>query len=246
MRKNKQFILAALVVAVSFLSGCIVIDLNGCAKKSVKGSGNVISETRQVADFDRIHLKGVGKAFLTRGEKVSIEIKTDDNIIPLIETSVSGGKLIISDKNYNLKPTTLHYFITVNDLKGISVSGSANLSCDSTLSSDTFIAEISGSGDMSLDLEVDNLESAISGSGSMRFAGKADLLSASITGSGELGAMDLEAKEVLLAITGSGDADVHATESLSAKITGSGDVRYKGNPQIHQKITGSGKIQRRN
>jgi len=244
---NKCFLTAAVLVGIILLtSGCIVIDLDGCGKKTVKGSGNVISETRPVAEFNRIHLKGSGKAYLTKGENLSIEIKTDDNIMPLIETSVADGKLTISDKNYNLRPTALSYFIPVNDLKGIIVSGSADLSCDSRLAADTFFAEISGSGDMLLELEVENLESDISGSGSMRFAGKTDSLSASITGSGEINALDLEAKKVTLAITGSGDADVFATETLSAKITGSGDVRYKGNPRINQKITGSGKIRGHN
>ena len=43
------------------LSGCIVIDLNGCGLEKVKGSGNVVSETRQIPDFNRVKLEGQGK-----------------------------------------------------------------------------------------------------------------------------------------------------------------------------------------
>jgi len=241
--KFKQLCISTVcLLAAVLVSGCMVIDLNGCSAKKVKGSGNVVSESRPVAEFDRIHLKGAGKVFLTRGENPSIEIKTDDNILPVIKTEVTDRKLVISHKNYNPRPTTLNYFITVNDLKGIAVSGSADITSDSKLVSENFSADISGSGDMRLELEVGNLDSDISGSGTMRFSGKTDSLAASITGAGNIRAFDMQAKNVSLKITGSGDCEVSASETLNVKITGSGDVKYKGSPQISRKITGSGKI----
>ena len=241
--KFKQLCISTVcLLAAVLVSGCMVIDLNGCSAKKVKGSGNVVSESRPVAEFDRIHLKGAGKVFLTRGETPSIEIKTDDNILPVIKTEVTDRKLVISHKNYNPRPTTLNYFITVNDLKGIAVSGSADITSDSKLVSENFSADISGSGDMRLELEVGNLDSDISGSGTMRFSGKTDSLAASITGAGNIRAFDMQAKNVSLKITGSGDCEVNASETLNVKITGSGDVKYKGSPQISRKVTGSGKI----
>jgi len=73
--KIKNFsVLAICLLAAMHISGCLVIDLGGCGKKKVKGSGNVVTETRQVAAFDRIHLKGSGKVFLTRGENPSLEV----------------------------------------------------------------------------------------------------------------------------------------------------------------------------
>ena len=235
-------ILIICFLAVGLISGCLVIDLNGCSAKKVKGSGNVVTESRQVAKFNRVHLKGSGKVFLTRGKTPSIAIKTDDNILPIIKTAVSDGKLVISHENYNPRPTTLHYFITANELKGIAVSGSADITSDGKFVSDHFSADISGSGDVRLELEVGRLKSDISGSGSMRFSGKTDSLDASITGAGNIRAFDMQARNVSLKITGSGNCEVNAFETLDVKITGSGDVRYKGSPQISKKVTGSGNI----
>jgi hypothetical protein len=75
-----------------FTSGCIVIDLNGCSAQSVKGSGNVISESRQVTEFNKIRLEGQGKVVLTQGNQSSLKVTTDDNILPFIETGVKNGK----------------------------------------------------------------------------------------------------------------------------------------------------------
>lgn len=89
--KFKNFsILAICLLSVMHISGCLVIDLGGCSRKKVKGSGNVVSETRQVAEFDRIHLKGSGKVFLTRGEKPSIEVKpVPNNLKRLLDSGSS-------------------------------------------------------------------------------------------------------------------------------------------------------------
>jgi hypothetical protein len=80
----------------------------------------------------------------------------------------------------------------------------------------------------------------------MRFSGKTNLLDASITGAGNIRALDMEARNVSLKITGSGNCEVNAFETLDVKITGSGDVKYKGSPQISKKVTGSGKIRQIN
>ena len=60
--KIKLFILSTVwVLSGVFTSGCIVIDLNGCSAQSVKGSGNVISESRQVPEFRELRLEGQGR-----------------------------------------------------------------------------------------------------------------------------------------------------------------------------------------
>ena len=65
------------VLVPGLLAGCIVIDLHGSGFKTVKGSGEVISETRQVTDFDSIKLEGPGKVIVTRGKIQSLVIRED-------------------------------------------------------------------------------------------------------------------------------------------------------------------------
>jgi len=155
--------------------------------------------------------------------------------------------LIIShEKGKKLRPTKLNYTITVKDLEGISIAGSGDVNGKSRLVSDDFYAYISGSGDIILAVRTARLESDISGSGSINLSGKTDAHQASITGSGKINAFDMQAQNVSVAITGSGDCRVQASEKLRTKITGSGDVLYKGHPQISKTITGSGSVKDRN
>jgi hypothetical protein len=246
--KIKLFILSTVwVLSGVFASGCIVIDLNGCSMQSVKGSGNIISESRHVSGFKEIELKGQGKVELTKGSRPSLEVTTDDNILPSIETVVKDGKLIIShEKGKNLRPTKLNYTITVKDLQGASIAGSGDITGKSRFVSEDFYTYISGSGDIRLELNTAHLTSNIAGSGSIHLSGKADIHQASITGSGEIDVFGLETQNVSVSITGSGDCKVNASEKLKAKITGNGDVLYKGHPQVNKTITGSGSVKDRN
>ena len=240
---NTKTLSAFLLIAAMMLAitGCIVI-ING---KSVQGSGTIITQAREVAEFRRIHLKGFGKLFLTPGEKQSLEIKTDDNIMPLIETAVSGNKLTISQGNNHLRPTFFEVYITVQNLEGAAISGSGDIVGNGRFVTDTLYAEISGSGDMDLEVETDLLENKISGSGSLRLSGKAEEYTISVSGSGKINAFDVDAKHVSVKVSGSGDCRISASESLDARISGSGDVYYKGRPRINTKISGSGSLKSR-
>jgi hypothetical protein len=234
------------LLATTIVSGCIVVDLNGCGKETVKGSGKIVNEERHLSEFKTIKLKGVGRVVLTQGRPHTINIETDDNIMPLIETEIQNEQLVISQGNYNLRPTKLDFNITVAHLEGISISGAGDVTGKSRFVSDDFAARISGSGDMQLELDVANLETSISGSGSMNLSGQSGRYDAEISGSGKINAFDMQAKNVSLKISGSGDCKVNATEILHARISGSGDVFYTGHPRITSKISGSGSLESRN
>ena len=64
----------------------------------------------------------------------------------------------------------------------------------------------------------------------------------SLAGSGDVHAADLVGEQVAVKIAGSGDAQVHATQTLAVSIAGSGDVRYRGHPRVSRAIAGSGEV----
>ncbi len=53
---------------------------------------------------------------------------------------------------------------------------------------------------------------------------------------------DCRARQYKARISGSGTADVLATDSLDVQISGSGTVTYSGNPKVQQDISGSGRL----
>ena len=66
-----------------------------------------------------------------------------------------------------------------------------------------------------------------------------------ISGSGDVKATELDAAEVNVTISGSGDAQVHAEQSIVVSIAGSGDVSYSGSPAVSQAVAGWGSVRKR-
>ena len=51
-----------------------ILTVSACTASFIKGSGNLITETRQVSNFDRIDLSGVGEVVVTQGGSESLVI----------------------------------------------------------------------------------------------------------------------------------------------------------------------------
>jgi hypothetical protein len=200
-----------------------LITINNCNPNAIRGSGVSKTESRAVASFSKIDLSGSGDVEVAVGPSQSVSVTTDDNILPIIETIVSGDTLSIgSEGSYNTK-VGVKVNITVPALDGVSVSGSGNF-------------HVKG-------LKAGNMDVGVTGSGDVTLLGVVDQLTGQITGSGNIRTVDLTAKRVNLTVTGSGNATVLATEELDASVTGSGDVRYSGNPhKVEKNVTGSGNI----
>jgi hypothetical protein len=192
----------------------------------VRGSGKVASETRSLSGFEAIELTGSADVIVSLGETESVSVEAEDNLLPLVETQVRGGRLVIGTKsNTTLAPTQpVRVTVTLKALRSASLTGSGNIT----------IGGLSG-GSLRLDL---------SGSGNISAAGTVEALSATLGGSGNILCDDLQASSASVEINGSGNVTVYASQRLEATISGSGAVTYRGNPaQVEQSVSGSGSIQ---
>jgi hypothetical protein len=75
----------------------------GCSRPGVKGDGVVKTEDRSITDFSKIVVTG-GYQIKWSSGKPALNISTDQNLLPLIETVINGDTLRIESKQ-NLSPT---------------------------------------------------------------------------------------------------------------------------------------------
>jgi hypothetical protein len=243
MKTIKVIVLAvSAAFCLGLFTGCIVVVPNGCSKETVSGSGEIVTGTREVPEFERVLLRGSGRVTIERAAAQRVEIRTDKNILPRVRTQVKGDVLEISHENTSLRPTTLEIQLGMKRLRGVTIAGSGDVSVRGPFEAEELKAEINGSGDMDLAIAVSRLASVINGSGSMALAGKAAEHRAVIKGSGDIRAFELESKKASVSISGSGDCRLLASEILSANISGSGDVIYAGSPRIESRVKGSGSV----
>ncbi|OIO83743.1 MAG: hypothetical protein COW32_01550 [Candidatus Aquicultor secundus] len=232
---------------ISFLLIAIAVFLGSCGGVVV-GSGNVKTETRDVRNFNRISLDGMGNLIIKQGDTESLKIEAEDNILPQIITAVNNGQLDISFKRagfpIRLVPSKpINFFVTVKNLNGIDLSGVANIK-EAKIKTDTMDLSTSGSSDVTLNIEANELTSRSSGSTKFNMSGTVDRQQVDISGSGTYSAADLASQDCGVTISGSGSCTVRASGTLDVRISGSGEVSYIGNPSVAQSISGSGTVRK--
>lgn len=234
----RSLALAPLVAIVS-TAGCgISVNWDG---PTVAGSGNIISDYRTLAEFDRIDVGGDFDVEVTVGEAQSIRLTGDDNLLPLVETKVRGNELEIDyDGSYRSRDD-IKIAITVPRLSAIHSSGSSDVNVTGVRSA-AFDAVVSGSSDLWVEGDFGDLNASVSGSGEITMAGTADDIDANVSGSGELDLFSVPARTARVVVTGSGEVGLDVKEDLRATVTGSGDVHYTGDPSVSSRITGSGSV----
>jgi hypothetical protein len=216
----------------------------------VKGSGVAATQRRDVGTFVGIGLAAPFAVVLRAASREAIEIVADDNILPLIQTQLTGSGSerslhIDLPRDTRVEPRT-PIVITVDyaRLDDLSIGSSGSISA-SAMKASKLDAAIGGSGKIDLaGLDAGRLSVAIGGSGTFRADGRARTLSVSIGGSGRCDAERLVAADVSVSIGGSGDARVRAETALSASIAGSGDLYHAGAAVPQAAIVGSGRIKR--
>ncbi len=240
VRKTITSILALLVISTSLNAQIF--------NKRVKGNGNIITKTRTVSDFDEIRMAGSFDVELLKGEEGTITIKADENLMDYIVTEVKNGHLKIkSKKGYEIRSTkTILITVTFDDIEGVSLAGSGDISSSDFIDSSHLNLSILGSGDLDLKVSTKNLTSNISGSGNINLNGSSDEFTCTIAGSGNINGYNLKAGVTNAKIAGSGNVKVNAVDEIHAKIAGSGDVYYTGNPAVEKSNSvGSGSLRKK-
>lgn len=243
---HKKILLTSLILTITFAVNAQ--DWWGNSKK-IKGNGNVVTVNRTTSDYDGVSAGGSFDVILVKGKEGKITIEGEENIIPYIETEVSGNTLKIKyKKNVNVR-TTRRLTVTVpfKSLNSVSLGGSGKIKSKDLIKTSDFSASLGGSGDIELQVDADNVKASIGGSGNINLTGSTNEFTCSIAGSGSIRAYELKTDEINAKVAGSGSIKTTVKSKIKAKIVGSGSVYYKGNPtHIDSKSVGSGDIIDRN
>ncbi|MBK8195623.1 MAG: DUF2807 domain-containing protein [Lewinellaceae bacterium] len=226
--------------------GITLWTLSSCEEfLGVKGKGDILTEVRQVDNFHALEIAAPGTIELRVDSVFRVEVRCEESIIDYLETIEDNGVLKILFNRDVYDVDDLNILVSAPAWNGIKVSGSANVEVPDAISGNTLDLGISGSGNIKVfTAQFDKIKATITGSGNIDIDGNADDLQCSITGSGNFDALNCPVKTATVQISGSGDARLDVSESLYVTITGSGDVEYRGDAQVTSNISGSGKIRK--
>jgi hypothetical protein len=233
----KKLLIAFAVIL--FTASCHV-NIN----KTIKGNGRMSSEERKVSDLSRIKIRGGINVEVVPGTS-SLRVEADDNLLRYIETKEEHGWIVIKTRdNVNLKSSLpIRVYISTDELAAVNIAGSGYVKgVGKFTGADRLEVDIAGSGDVVLDVNTPKVRVDIRGSGSVILSGETRDANVDIAGSGNYRAEYLFTENTDIDIKGSGDAKVHADNTLDASVLGSGSVYYRGKANVHTNTAGSGRV----
>jgi hypothetical protein len=193
-----------------FVSACGVA---GFGFRTIEGSGVIVSEKRNVSDFDGVEVCCGMHLYLIQGDQESLLVTADDNLMDEIETRVIGNRLVVEYRlknNVSYRPSEpIHLELTVVDIDAVSISGGGWIESPA-IEADSFDLDLSGGGDGYIaELTADRVDIHISGGGDV----EADTvnvknLNVNLSGGSDATIDDLVAETLNLEVSGSGRADI--------------------------------------
>jgi hypothetical protein len=234
------------------LSGLLLFGILAGAsacRKAERGEGTIVSQTKNIGAFEELILETSCdvEVYKTTDSLSRVEISDYANIIQYILTTVEGNKLYIRQpSNKIIRNSEAKAIIYTNrPLKILRNNGSGYIVLNNNFN-ELEVVNITGSGKIEGKMSTTfNLISAtISGSGKITFFGEAFKAILNIQGSGAIDFKNVNAQQADCSISGSGDIQVNASQSLHVNISGSGNVDYWGYPNLTQSISGSGSVTR--
>jgi len=209
----------------------------------IEGNYNVVTVTRNVSGFTGVENCGSLQVKIIQDSVAFVEIEGEENLIPYINTDVHGDILKIDiERHRNLDS---HYpiivYVHTPTLGSVEMSGSGSIQSE-TLTAQQVSLKISGSGNITVPVNVTKVNARIDGSGDIFLSGSATQADFEIDGSGDIHAYSMTTKECMADIAGSGSIYTTVTDVLDVVISGSGNVYYSGNPVVSVSVLGSGQV----
>jgi hypothetical protein len=222
-------VVAILALLLGGLAIALLAHFNafgGSSGPARNGSGTPASQVRDVAPFSSIELAGANTVVIRVGEKQSVVVMADENLLDRVTTEVQSGNLVIANTPGNITTKSpMSVEVTLPALSALTLSGSGTISVNG--------------------LQTESLEVALPGSGTITGSGTATRLDVMVSGSGTVQFTQVVADEAQVVLRGSGSIFVTASRSLNASLSGTGTIHYSGNPQhVTTSVTGTGSISR--
>ena len=216
--------------------------------KRVKGNGNIKTVEHTVGSFKNVEVSGAIDLYVAQGETKPVKIETDENLLQYIEVVQEGDKIKVkSREGFNLDPTSkIKVYVSSTVYNDIDVSGASNITGQTKIiNAEKMSLDVSGAGEINMDVNAPALRAEISGAGSVNLKGETKIFELTLTGAAKAHCYELLSENTRVDISGAGEADVFASVKLDAEVSGAGNVTYKGGAtNVAKQVSGAGSVKK--
>ncbi len=185
--------------------------------------GDRVTKTYEISDFTELDVSDAFEINVKAGEKASLKITGDENILPYISVKNKDNELEIGFEKNPINVGNILIEITVKDLRSVDLSGACKLTVEG-ISTDSFKLDMSGAC-------------------SAELSGKVKKLEIDLSGATNLDASQLIAEEVKIKASGASNAEIYAVSSVDAETSGASNITIYGDPEkVETDVSGASNI----
>ena len=197
--------------------------------RGIEGSGNVVKEQREVSAFHGIDAGSAFRIYITKGDKQSVVIETDDNIQEQIKLKVKDGILEMETKGNIRNPKKMNAFITIPNLDALDLSGACKLTTTDRFDNDKMDIDLSGASGLEIKIKVNKLEIEQSGASKSTISGFAGNMELDASGASHSYMEDLEVNNANIDISGASHINYKGSvKRVDVSTSGAASVNRKG------------------
>lgn len=210
--------------------------------KSIAGSGNVTTETRNVeGDFKSVAVSNAIDLVIEQSDVSEIVVEADDNLQKHILTKVENGTLVIScDKNSFINIESMKVTVKMPVIEQLEANSSASITSTNSIKTENITLNTSSAGTINLNVEADDITCDSSSGSSIIIDGMAMKMKANASSGSKIDAKNVLTNEVNAEASSGGTISTHPIVSLDAEASSGGAITYNKVPKAIRKESNSG------
>jgi len=232
---------SALIITILF-SSCHFMG-----NKTINGSGNVVTQSRSVANFKSIEVDNAVNVYITQDSAFSVKVTIDENLQQYIEVYEKDGVLHVGQKNNTSVNPTGHMkvYVSAPAFERLEASGASYITAEQKITAASVITlDASGASHISAEIQAPKTDAEATGASGLTLKGQTKDLSISGQGASHIKCFDLLAENVDVDVSGASSADVFASVDLKAEASGASEIRYKGAANYTGNSSGASNIRK--
>ncbi len=223
--KQKLPISALFVTFLFAFSSCVFMG------PSIKGNGNVVEQTREPGNFDKIDVSRGMNVYITQGETRKVVVKADENLLEAIETKNDGDVLVIRATQNIRNATSKKVFITVPDLEEIEASSGSNVFSETKLVFRDLKVSTSSGSNVTLEINSEKTEFSSSSGSNIKLQGISNSFKAKASSGANIKAVDLTVENCEVKASSGSNIWITAKSDFSGDVSSGANIFLYGNPK---------------
>lgn len=219
------------IIAICLLTFTAVscqINLN-----RVNGNGNVVTEERNVREFDRVKGSAGLQVILTEGTENKVVVEADENLMEIIETYVDDGMLRIGvDGNIGRSSSKRVYVTYKTSLNEVRASSGSHVIVKNEIKSEDLTLDASSGAMLEASVFSKNLYLEASSGANVDVTGKAKDVRSKASSGAYINAENLLSATCNARASSGGHIKVNVKDNLEAKASSGGQIDYYGDPSV--------------